>query len=56
MLKKILHAQDGSESAFKALAEAIDLAKAFNAELHMISVEEIPHYAETVGEVIEKKI
>ncbi len=37
------------------MAEAIDLAKHYNAELHMISVEEIPHYAGTVGEVIEEK-
>jgi len=55
MHRKILHAQDGSEGAFKALAEAIDIAKRYNAELHTISVEEVPHYAETVGEVIEEK-
>ncbi|MFN7094943.1 MAG: universal stress protein, partial [Burkholderiales bacterium] len=29
--------------------------KAFGAELHTISVEEIPHYAGTVGEVVEEK-
>ncbi len=55
MHSKILHAQDGSEGAFKALAEAIDIAKRYNAELHTISVEEVPHYAETIGEVIEEK-
>jgi len=55
MYSKILLAQDGSEGAFKALAEAIDLAKVYGAELHTISVEEIPHYAETVGEVIEEQ-
>ncbi|MGB9619704.1 MAG: universal stress protein [Armatimonadota bacterium] len=55
MLRKILHGQDGSEGAFKALAEAILLAKAFDAELHAISVEEIPHYAGTVGEVVEEQ-
>jgi nucleotide-binding universal stress UspA family protein len=53
MHKKILHAHDGSEGAFKALDEAIDLAKVYGAELHTISVEEVPHYAGTVGEVIE---
>jgi len=55
MHSRILHAQDGSDHAFKALAEAIDLAKHYDAELHMISVEEIPHYGGTVGEVIEEK-
>ena len=55
MYSKILLAQDGSEGAFKALAEAIDLAKLCGAELHTVSVEEIPHYAGTVGEVIEEQ-
>jgi nucleotide-binding universal stress UspA family protein len=55
MHNKILLAQDGSEGAFKALAEAIDLAKHYDAQLHTVSVEEIPHYAETVGEVIEEQ-
>lgn len=55
MRRKILMAHDGSEGAFKALEEAIDLAKVCGAELHMISVEEIPHYAGTVGEVIEEQ-
>lgn len=55
MYNKILLAQDGSEGAFKALAEAIDIAQHYNAELHTISVEELPHYAGTVGEVIEEK-
>lgn len=55
MPSKILHGQDGSEGAFKALEEAISLAKHYGVELHTISVEEIPHYAGTVGEVIEEK-
>ena len=55
MHSKILHAQDGSEGAFKALVEAIESAKLYDAELHTISVEEIPHYAGTVGEVIEEQ-
>ena len=55
MHSKVLLAQDGSEYAFKALAEAIEMAKLYGAELHTISVEEIPHYAETVGEVIEEQ-
>lgn len=55
MHKRILHAQDGSEGAFRALAEAIELAKLYGAELHTISVEEVPHYAGTVGEVLEEQ-
>jgi len=55
MHKKILHGLDGSEGSFKALAEALQLAKLYAAELHTISIEEIPRYAETVGEVEEEK-
>jgi len=55
MFKKILHGNDSSEHAFKALAEAIELAKRYGAELHSISVEELPNYAGTIGEVIEEK-
>jgi len=55
MYRKILHGNDGSENAFQALAHALALAKASGAELHSISVEEIPHYAGTIGEVIEEK-
>jgi nucleotide-binding universal stress UspA family protein len=56
MFRKILVAFDGSEGAKKALQAAIDLAKHYKTELHSISVEEhLPHYAATVGEVIEAK-
>jgi nucleotide-binding universal stress UspA family protein len=56
MFHKILVANDGSEGATKALHVAIDLSKRYGAELHEISVEEhLPHYAATVGEVIEAK-
>lgn len=56
MFKKILIAYDGSEGSKHALKVAIDLAKKNNAELHSLSVEEkIPHYAATIGEVIEYK-
>jgi nucleotide-binding universal stress UspA family protein len=54
--KKILVANDGSEHGNKALAKGIALAKCFQAELYMICVEEhLPHYAATVGEVLEEK-
>jgi len=53
--KRILHGLDGSKGSFKALEEAIELAKRYGAELHTVSVEEVPHYPGTVGEVIEAK-
>ncbi len=56
MFRKILIANDGSEGAKKALKVAIDITKRYEAELHSISVEErLPHYAATVGEVVETK-
>ena len=56
MFRKILVGNDESEGAKKALHAAIDLAKRYEAELHEISVEErLPHYAATVGEVVEAK-
>jgi len=55
MHKKILHGLDGSPGSFKALEEAIELAKQFGAELYTVSVEEVPRFAGTVGEVVETK-
>ncbi len=55
MYKKILHGLDGSDGSFKALAEAIELSKRYGTELHTISVEELPHYPETIGELVEEK-
>ena len=55
MRRKILHGLDGSPGSLAALAEAIDLAKHYGAELHTISVEEIPHYPGAIGEVVEEK-
>lgn len=54
-MNKILLGLDGSPNSFKALEEAINLAKLYNAELHTISVEELPHFSETVSEVEEEK-
>jgi len=51
MFRKILAANDGSPGAAAALQTAVDLAVRCNAELHMISVEEIPHLAATMDEV-----
>lgn len=55
MTYRILHGLDGSESAFLALEKAIEFAKLTGAELHTISVEEVPRYPGTVGEVMEEK-
>lgn len=55
MYKKILHGLDGSAGSLKALTQAIELSKCFSAPLHTISVEEVPHYAGTIGEVVEEK-
>jgi nucleotide-binding universal stress UspA family protein len=55
MHKKILHGLDGSEGSFKALLEAINLARLYKAELHTLTVEELPSYPETVGEVVEEQ-
>lgn len=55
MFKKLLVGLDGSEGSLKALEEAIRLAKVSGAELHTISVKEVPRYPGTVGEVGEEK-
>jgi nucleotide-binding universal stress UspA family protein len=50
---KILHANDGSEHADKALAVALRLAKQNGSELHMVCVEEIPALPEFIEEIRE---
>lgn len=55
MFKKILIANDGSAGAARALSAAFIEAKAHSAELHMISVEELPRFPASVDEVIEEK-
>lgn len=55
MFAKILVASDGSPSAQKALAAAIDLAREQRAALHMVSVEELPRFPATIDEVDETK-
>jgi nucleotide-binding universal stress UspA family protein len=55
MYRKILIASDGSDGARKALSIAIELSKRLGAELHMVSVEELPRFASSVDEVVEDK-
>ena len=51
MFSKILHANDGSEHAFQALALAVVIAKQNSSALHMVSVEEIDYMPEFIEEV-----
>jgi nucleotide-binding universal stress UspA family protein len=51
MFSKILHANDGSESAFHALSFALSIAQQNDSELHMVSVEEIDYMPEFIEEV-----
>ncbi len=54
LFSKILHANDGSDHAFHALALAIRIAKQMGAELHMVSVEEVSYIPEFIEEVREE--
>ena len=53
MFNTILHANDGSEHAFRALGLAIEIAKKDESALHMVCVEEIPALPEFIEEVRE---
>ena len=53
MFAKILHANDGSDHAFRALSLALAIAKQNRSDLHMVCVEEIPYLPEFVEEVRE---
>ncbi len=55
MFSKIVIASDGSEGAHRALSAAIRLAKKHDAELHLVSVEELPQFPASVDEVVEEK-
>jgi nucleotide-binding universal stress UspA family protein len=55
VFKHIVIANDGSQGGLKALAMACDIAKLHHADLHMISVEEIPNIPASIDEVIETK-
>jgi len=55
MHRKILHGLEGSPGSLKALEEALALAMALGTQLHTLSVEEVPHYPETIGEFVEEK-
>jgi nucleotide-binding universal stress UspA family protein len=54
MFKKILHANDGSDNAFRAFALALRIAKENNSELYMVSVEEVDYVPEFIEEIREE--
>jgi nucleotide-binding universal stress UspA family protein len=54
MFKRILHANDGSDQAFGALALALRIASEGKSELHMVCVEEIDYLPEFIEEVREE--
>jgi nucleotide-binding universal stress UspA family protein len=54
MFAKILHANDGSAPAFKALELALALAKQNQSELHMVSVMEVDYMPEYIEEIREQ--
>src|SRR6267142_4560765 len=54
MLSNILHANDGSEHAFRAFAMALAMAKQNNSDFHMVSVEEIDYMPDFIEEVREE--
>ncbi len=47
-MKKIMMAWDGSETAAQAFEKAAELAAKHQAELHVVSVAEIPEYVESM--------
>ena len=55
MFQRILHANDGSDNAFKALDTALALAALCGARLDVIFVEELSPRSGTIGEVAERK-
>jgi len=54
MFNTIVIANDGSDHALRALELALTLAKQSSADLHMISVEEVPYLPGTIEEVREE--
>ena len=55
MFNKILHANDGSAGAAKALDVALGLARHYRSELHTVAVEEMPWLPGTREEVFGDK-
>jgi nucleotide-binding universal stress UspA family protein len=54
MFKRIVHANDGSDHAFDALALALQIAQENKSELHILCVEEIDYMPEFIEEIREE--
>ena len=55
MYARMLVANDGSPGGQKALTGAIELARKLSAELHMVTVEELPRFPARIDEIAEEK-
>ncbi len=55
MTGKIVVGFDGSKGSHRALEEAIRLAVLGKSRLIVVSIEDLPHYPGTMGEVIEEQ-
>jgi nucleotide-binding universal stress UspA family protein len=55
MYTRILAANDGSAGGQKALTAALELARPHSAEVHMVTVEELPRFPASIDEVAEEK-
>lgn len=53
--RKILVGFDGSEGSWRALEVALREAKVHRAEVWALTVQELPHFAATIGEFEEEK-
>jgi nucleotide-binding universal stress UspA family protein len=49
--RKILVSNDGSEQAFRALSAAFGVALSHHATLHMIVIDEVPRFSDSVAEI-----
>lgn len=55
MFHRIVHANDGSDNAFKALESAVELAALCHATLDIIFVEEVSPRSGMIGDIAERK-
>ena len=55
MYTRILAANDGSVGGQKALTAALELARPRSAEVHMVTVEELPRFPASIDEIAEEK-
>ena len=55
MYTRIVAANDGSSGGRRALTAAIELAQKVSAELHMVTIEELPRFPASIDEIAEEK-